>query len=172
MGWSFAVACKSAKAHQEILSFLEEHYTPLNPERPKHPTPYTKYAYSKYSIGFDSPTKHEQAVLRWIALRAGKKRTSRSLLGPETPAVPWVNLDGQGSSPVITKDQWDGREETEQYVVDEHGFQPDETWLGEGMNPLLKSVITTLLRKKRVADHNIKKDLIRLDTLWQNRNEG
>ena len=171
MGWSFAVTCRSKKAQSKMLDFLREHYIPtsrLYPwwkpthwrvNNPKMPSPYTKYAQTKTSIGFDSPTEHEQAVLRWVALKVGKKRTFKKKLGADSPAVPWVNMDGT-SAPVILRPQWDGREENEQYIVDDIGFRPlNRQWVGD------------LLRADE-EDKLIRDDLERLDALWKNGGEA
>lgn len=182
MGWSFTVLCKSKKAQAEMMAFLEEHYIPSSRvlpwpkdhwrySHPSHPTPHTKYAETKTSIGFNSPTEHEQAVLRWLALRVGKKRAFKKRLGPDFPSVPWVNLDGQDSAPVITKDQWDGNESTEQYVVDDLGWQPVPRWWDEpGRSKVVTTFAKNLLGLNKKADEKdrlIKADLERLDALWR-----
>jgi hypothetical protein len=181
MGWSWTVTCRSKKAQEQMLAFLEEHYIPSSrvlpwPEdhwryqHPKLPSEHTKYAGTKTSIGFDSPTDHEQAVLRWLALRVGKKRTWKTKLGPDFPAVPWVNMDDQDMLPVITKDQWDGNERTEQYTVDEHGWRPVSRF-GIEQPSILGKMVAYILELRKEADEKdrlIRADILRLDELWKN----
>lgn len=187
MGWSCTVTCRSAKAQAEMLTFLEEHYIPSSRvlpwpkdhwryQHPKLPSQYTKYAETKTSIGFDSPNDHELAVLRWIALRAGKRRTFKKRLGADFPSVPWVNCDDQDMEPVIAQEQANDNEEVKWYLVDDIGWRPAHRfWLDERRSALasaVKGVGAYVLGLKKEADEKdrlIRADIERLDALWRSR---
>jgi hypothetical protein len=180
MGWSFSVSCKSAKAYKEMLAFLEEHYLPSSRvlpwakdhwryKHPKLPSPPggIKYGGGKTSIGFNSPTDHEQAVLRWIAFRVGRKRAFKNKLEAGVGAVPWVNLDGTDSMPVITTDQWDGQERTKQYVVDDNGWQRLHRWWEDYVpDAEYAQKLAGWVAGADGKDTLIKADIERLDALW------
>lgn len=173
MGSSWTVSCKSKKAQAEMLAFLEEHHISSSqvfgkPDRfPNHPAEYTKYARTTTSIGFNGPGDHENAVLRWIAFRVGKKRTFKKKLGPDAGAVPWLNMDNQGSLPVITRDQWDGRERTEQYIVDDIGWQGLRRWWEDYVpNDKYAEKLAEWVKDADGKDRLIRTDIERFDRLW------
>lgn len=184
MGWSYYVPCKSRKAQEQMLTFLEEHYTPLSRLDPKWPKDHWRQwnpllpsdfvAYDRNTscyIGYDKPGDYEQAVLRWIAFRVGKCRKFVKRLGI-SDVVPWMNYDGKATIPVITQEQWErtgDRERTKQYVVDEIGWQrPRRFWedLVRWPNPELIEEMTDYISKFDRNDKLFRAEIARLDKLW------
>jgi len=184
MGWSCSTPCKSRKAQAEMLAFLGEHFRPSHEvlpdwnhkhwktEHPSLPSDFVQYATAQVYIGFDKPNDYEQAILRWVAFRIGKCRKFPKLLGTET-TVPWVNHDRQRNGPVITRDQWDGSKRTEQYVVDDIGWQPvPRMWEGylDWPSPKLLREVADRITGADKMDKAIRAEIERLDQLWQRSN--
>jgi hypothetical protein len=181
MGWSYYMSCKSKKAMEAMVSFLAENYRDtvdvpdlavlFKRSVPCRKSPATWFNSSHEGplrLGFPKPNDYEQAVLRWIAFRTGKRRTFKGLGISGT--VPWLNYDGQQAELILTPAQWDGREETQGYVVDDIGWQgvsrwwtcceidPDDT---EG-----NSRIAEFSTRADLMDKAIRAEIVRLNTLW------
>jgi len=172
MGYSASITCKSEKAKDEMWAFMEKHYQDTSVAlqtglRARYSGLVSgggiKYGGNVLSLGFNSPHDYEFALLRWMALRVGKRRKFLKT-GIDT-AVPWVNNDNQSSIPVLRKDQWpDAGKELEQYLVDEHGFQPYQPWWPDGDDMYLSFVA-----RYANQDQLIGVALHRLSTLWESR---
>jgi hypothetical protein len=184
MGWSYWVSCKSKKAATEVAVFLERHYRDTM-EIPDLAKLYTRGALSgrkspdswfnssaesPVKLGYYKPDDYQQAVLRWLAFRVGKKRTFKVKLGDGFGALPWVNHDGQTSVPVIHEAQWDDQDRTMQYLVDDIGWQ--------GVHRFWEDFIPDAEYAKKLAgwvsgatakDKAIRAEIERLDELWNER---
>lgn len=174
MGWSVSVACKSKKAQEQMLSFLEKNYRETSAvlafektwrqRCSRRPSQHFAYGHSPTKIGFDKPDEYEWAILRWMAFRIGKRRKFKAISKP----VPWINYDGSSSVPVLPKDLWDGSEETAGYLVDEVGWQGVDRWWEDSVSwptVFLNKIIKAQARAEKL-DKAIREELVRLDALW------
>jgi hypothetical protein len=169
MGYSASFTCKSPKAFNEMLEFMNLHYressivlqTGLRAR-------YSglvhgggiKYGAGSVQIGFNSPHNYEFSLLRWMALRVGAKRPFKSKGIPIS--VPWINCDNDFSSPILLDTDWPNpAEELQGWIVDEHGYQPQDS----------TNFVESLVARWAAQDAHIHTELKRLSALWEQRNE-
>lgn len=158
MGCSVAAPLKSFKAQQGMLSFLREHLRPVYWNNPKDTLDWSKamtddlsYDQSKLKIGFDYSNsqnfygRYRLAVIRWMALRVGRKVR----LEGYSEAVPYYRFDGYAPVPVLLRSVWDGRKLGKYHddgFVDEDGFKPSpKPWapVSFRMDGLVERTVTT-----------------------------
>lgn len=166
MSYSASVPCRSAKAAAEMLAFLQEHLPCGEAGRARGPfaSEQLQYARVRHGVGFDKPRPLHVAVLRWAALRAGKRRKfpDHGIL----EAVFWVNDDGMRSVPVLPSSSYGTTEDPylQQLVVDEHGFLPSPRfWQDDDPER------DRLEQRARREDDEIRPVLLRLSASWDAR---
>lgn len=135
MGYSASFTCKSPKAMDEMLAFMATAY------RDPHAVGLTirsrftgivsgggvKYGGGSRQVGFNSPGAYEYALIRWMALRVGMHR--RFTAARVKLPVPWVNDDDTRTEPILLRSVFpDPLPHQEHWLVDEHGFRPQERW--------------------------------------------
>ncbi len=136
MGCSVATPIKSRKAQQEMLSFLREHLRPVHWNNPDDQCAWVaaltddlSYDQSKLKIGFDYSNsqnfygRYRLSVLRWMALRVGRKVRLEGYSEP----IPYYRFDGYAPVPVLLRSVWEGRKLGKYHdsgFVDEDGFKP------------------------------------------------
>lgn len=133
---------KSRKAQQKMLSFLREHLRPAHWNNPDDQCAWVRamtddlsYDKSKLKIGFDYSNsnnfyvEYRLAVLRWMALRVGRKVRLKGYTEP----IPYYMFDGYMPVPVLLRSVWEGRllgASHDDGFVDEDGFMPPrKPWL-------------------------------------------
>lgn len=158
MGYSAATPIKSRKAQQKMLSFLREHLRPAHWNNPDDQCAWMRamtddlsYDQSKLKIGFDyfnSQNFYGEylfAVLRWMALRVGRKVRLKDYTEP----IPYYMIDGYMPVPVLLRSTWEGRQlgaSHEGGFVDEDGFMPPrKPWLpvSDRMDGHVERAVTT-----------------------------
>lgn len=173
MGYSSSIPCRSKKAQEQMLAFLDLHYRDhvdagigTHRRREKYAeSSGLKYARGACGIGFNSPGDYEHALLRWMALRVGKRRTFRGL--GISRAIPWTNCDDRVSEPILLNSDWpEVTERQEQYLVDADGFAPLSRYWREDDEEASK-----LEAHYADLDAKIGAELRRLSSLWEQRDE-
>jgi hypothetical protein len=161
MGYSASTPMKSAKARDEMLAFLAEHYRPWHviqppkdvladfdfgwvPEEWDWTTEIVAgdgidYNGSKTKIGFNFGNSsgllghYGFSLLRWVALKAGKRRkVSKKEFGDLGGVVPVFQYDCDPAWPVLVRSEWEDKapEGCWWCLTDDHGFKPvRRTWL-------------------------------------------
>ena len=163
MGWSFSITCKSQKALDSMIAFMAKN-SPTGRRAPLTGGG-IKYGGNPMSLGFNSPAAYEQGLLRWMALRVGKRRIFPGK-GIHT-AVPWINLDNNGSEPVLLAVEWPNLTGTDQrqYLVDEHGFQEQYMYQDEEESTFTQQLLDIITGRKK-QDAIIHAELKHLTELW------
>lgn len=193
MGYSISVHCRSAKARDEMMSFLKQHYRPWSKIRnlKDDGMDWTEwlmsgklaYDYSPLNIGYNYSTQHCQegmvgnygyTILRWIALKVGQLKKF-----PEWDLhdkCPFTVYDGDEKWPVIVKKENTVlyNERATQFLTDEFGYRPLEQWSSaNGCQSWPVRVILALsgqLKFEKLVNETSKEEVRRLDKLWEKRN--
>jgi len=140
MGYSITAPCKSEKAKEEMLAFLNKHYRspatfidgieedglrgPLGDD--------FSYSHGECEIGFDytswAPARaFAFAMCRWIALRVGPKKEMEVFEGDGrlVATMPYYVYDGFDEIPIRLADKWYDKANDKQMnwsFFDEHGW--------------------------------------------------
>jgi len=172
MGYSFSFTCRSEAALGEMVAFAEKHLrdgsevlaTGLRPRfQGLVQQGGIKYGHGPLQLGFNSPHDWEHAVLKWMALRVGKRRPFKG--EGILKSVPWLNLDNQRSEPILLATEWPTpTERQEQWIADEHGFSPAPRWWRED-----DEKASGFEAQYASQDRLISAELRRLSALWETR---
>lgn len=150
MGYSFAAPCKSKKARDEMMAFLDEHYhswdqviepfkgeltsgqgiMPVVTFETRLRGPATEGAYDQgkakivfdYGAGFSDAERYWMYNLcYWMVQRVGRRRVF-SKMAPDCGAVPYVVYDGYQAWPVLEKSKFGDKVGDSEWIV-EDGFR-------------------------------------------------
>lgn len=122
-----------------------------------------KYGGCSTSFGWNSPGDLEHALLRWAALRVGKRKKFKDL--PES--VPYVDDDGSEKFPVILKGSLPADPE-EYKTYDEHGYAPLDRWYYP-WEVESNQEINMYDQRLRWRETAIEQELRRLSSLWDSK---
>lgn len=204
MGYSITTPCKSAKARDQVVAFLERHHRPFSQvlqddaeamdvlgrhsrvwvgarkEDIYDPTRFIVYgdgiAYgagaNKVGFNFSFSGSYGQwmyGLACWIALRAGRVRSFKRLLGnPNT--YPYYTYDDEATPVLVAADlvDWQGEELVEverRYCCDAVGFRKSDPFWD---HPDPDNPIVVAERACAAAvDKVVQAELARLDSLWR-----
>ena len=209
MGYSITTPCKSAKARDQVVAFLEQHHRPFSLVLQEDaeamavlrensrvvpvaegvdiydPTRFIVYgdgiAYgagaNKVGFNFSFSGGYGQwmyGLACWIALRAGRVRSFKKLLGnPNT--YPYYTYDDEATPVLVAADlvDWQGEELVEverRYCCDAVGFRKSDPFRHhpDPSNPI---VVAERARDTAVGKV-VQAELARLDALWVEAHQG
>lgn len=183
MGYSCAAPIQSPKARDRMFAFLEKTYrdwavvcgTERDYPRSVCHDGQLAYDHGKNRIGFNYRSLGDEdhyifSLLRWIALRVGRKRVFKKL---SPVAVPYIVYDGHEAWPTLLKDTWkDAPEDFRWYLVDEHGFQradrPWDNWVDDDITRNRNHPYIVQREAQYVEiDKLVATELARLSKLWE-----
>lgn len=160
MSWELSVVCKSSEKRDKMLEFLTENFTPTSILHGWARKPNFPYAVGELRIEFRNPSEYETAVLRWVALKIGKRRRfSKKCV--RTPA-PWISCQ-PGCDPVLPKEDWDGSKDCAHWVADSLGYYLKGEI--ESSNPLTRAFQILFGESKMEAQGRA--EISQLNTLWE-----
>lgn len=127
------------------------------------------YDRGKHRIGYNYRVSHGPsgdyawAILRWMALRAGRHKSFSKRLG-QTAGVPYTVYDGHEAWPVLCRLDWEGKcPNRERWcLVDDNGFKPvrrDWMPMGDLENVERKIIVHTFKDKDSILTAFLKMNL-------------
>jgi len=145
VGYSIATPMKSVKAKAEMRAFMDEHYRDIKAVTGGRynafahgPTDDLAYDHGKCRLGFnyncpDPERDYIFALVKWMALRAGRRRKLEVFEQTGVMAVvPYYVYDGFEAIPIVLVSEWKGKEPPYPWpdnpnceawpLVDEHGW--------------------------------------------------
>jgi len=178
MGYSIATPIKSQKAKDKMFAFLNEHfrrwdeivaiygkengndYSPDDGH--SDPTDDLSYDHGKLRIGFnygpiDELSRHYYyMILRWMALKVGKKRKWKDL----PASVHYIVYDGYEAWPVLVRGEIDPPEKFKWAVGDKLGYKYPR-------QDMFIKIFVDMVGGKKNYQKLIKDEIKRLDKLWR-----
>ncbi len=167
MGYSISVNCKSKKTQKQMLEFLEENFRHWavvlggkdDVRYITDPMDDLSYAHGKTQIGFDygagfsfdnTERGYYYGLLRWIALKIGRKRKVIRSPGNETwrfdEPVPYITYDGYDHWPVLL----DKPDKPLRWCwVDKYGIKRCKDTLAEEYGALVHELLTKPAPKEK-----------------------
>ena len=182
MGYSFTVPCKSKKARNQVHTFMDRHFrswsTITKGDRRYDPTTFVvqgdgiAYGAGASKIGFNYSNSHQtghymMTVLRFFALRMGRKRTFKKYDLPDDARVPYICRDSE-AWPALLHSEWDEKcpEKAKWCLVDENGYKPEERpWRNWDVS--LDEYRQQWENEIQARDVIIKAEVERLAKLWE-----
>ncbi|MFA6234654.1 MAG: hypothetical protein WC824_10790 [Bacteroidota bacterium] len=139
------------------------------------------YDHGKCRIGFNYHSlppgglnHYVWSLLRWIAVKVGRRRTFPAALSRKG-SVPYTVYDGYEAWPVLPRPEWNLRNTPESHhwnLVDSEGFQPeDRYWRDRGILSVVGGMAFVLDKAADFYDKIIKAELTRLTKLWDQFNQ-
>jgi len=210
MGFSLSVSVRSHRLKEEMHGFLLSSYKPWSELVEDDDTqdsfqgPYVDEELDtpgKCCIGFDyhpvpgAEREYHFALVRWIALQVGKRRSSFRGEGLSLPTpVPYVLFDGIEASPVLLQSRWPTVDPVlRPHIVDNFGMRVDDSvaeelaWycLPEGVfekvtathhgrhpDSVREALVKEGMGGAQELIDGIRAQISELDTLWRERNRG
>lgn len=193
MGYTVTTPAKSKKAKREMLAFMGEHFRPAHEIFDDLEEDYDRTAsgvltedhlsYDKGSskMGFDYASWSQLDryyafnVCRWMALKVGRIRRFKKF-GFANTSIPYIVYDGREAIPVVPESVWESDEAPEKFnLCDDLGVKPTfehRAWrrnIKEGRYKKDDPRVLNALDLEEQIEGTVRKELQRLDGLWENR---
>jgi hypothetical protein len=200
MGYSVSVTIRSPALQARMREFLEASYRPwpdiLDEDEETQfqgPTDELEYAHAKHQLGFNYSTgggaerEYVFALIRWMALHIGRRR-SHFRMGSLDRAAPYYVYDGAEVVPVLHATEWATLPSALlAYRVDPYGLRfdgeiarglawyyiPEGTYervsvthQGKSSDTVREALIESGIERARTVLQFIRAEIARLDVLW------